>query len=142
LMDRFTVVPPEERKIKGLINVNTAPRLVLECLDGLTPEQVDAILETRETLSASARATTAWLLTTNAIDLETYDKIAPKITARGQQFTIQSLGFADHIGMVTRLQVVVDMVGPVAHTLYYRDISQLGASFPILEEDLERIRAR
>jgi hypothetical protein len=50
---------------------------------------------------------------------------------------IESLGYADHIGMVTRLEVVVDMVGPIPQTIYYRDISEVGANFPIREEDVE-----
>jgi hypothetical protein len=47
------------------------------------------------------------------------------------------------VGAVTRLQVVVDMVGPIPQTIYYRDISYLGANFPIREEDLreaQRVR--
>lgn len=142
LMDRFTAIPPDQRRVEGLINVNTAPRPVLECIEGLTEEQVTAILEIRPTLTAQARSTTAWLLTYGAVDVETFDVVAPQITARGQQFMIESLGYADHVGMVTRLQAVVDMVGPIAQTLYYRDISQLGGAYPIREKDLERVVGR
>ena len=141
LLDRTTLVPPQQRQIPGLINVNTAPPLVLRCLD-LTDEQVDRIIEVRSSLDSEAKATPAWLLTEEVLDLDTFERIAQLITARGQQFTIEALGYADHIGMVTRLQVVVDMVGPIAQTVYYRDVSYLGARFPIREEDLENIRVR
>lgn len=142
LMDRTTTIDPEKRTIPGLININTAPPVVLQCLEGLTSDQIDGILATRDTLDATTLSTTAWLVTEGVLDITTYEKLAPHITARGQQFTIESLGFADHVGMVTRLQVVVDMNGPIAQTVYYRDISNLGGSFPIREEDKDKIRGR
>ncbi len=139
LMDRTTVVRPG---VVGLINVNTASALVLKCINGLTDEHIASIIETRDSLDAEDQSTTAWLVTEEVLDLETYVRIAPQITARGQQFTIDSLGYADHVGMVTRLQVVVDMVGPIAQTIYYRDLTKLGAQYPIREEDKEKVRGR
>lgn len=142
LLDRTTTVDPKQRALAGLINVNTAPRLVLSCIEGLAEGQIESILEARARLSPEAKETTAWLLTEEVVDLETFERIAAQITARGQQFTIEALGYADHIGMVTRLEVVVDMVGPIAQTIYYRDLSYLGGHYPIREEDLEKFRGR
>lgn len=142
LMDLTTVSPAKTREVVGLVNINTAPRLVLSLLDGLTSDQVDAIVAEREGLDDEVLATTAWLVTEEILDNETYAKIAPQITARAQQFKIQSIGYADHIGTVTRLEVIVDMNGPIAETIYYRDISYLGAPFPIREEDREEQNGR
>jgi len=142
LLDKLTTIKPDQKTIPGLININTAPQLVLECIDGLSEEQVDAILDMRERVGPEAKKTTAWLLAEGVLDLDTFDKIAPQITARAQQFTVESLGYADHKGMVTRLQAVLDFTGPIGQTVYYRDITYLGGHFPIREEDLERIRAR
>jgi len=142
LMDRTTTVSSEQRKIRGLINVNTAPPLVLKCLGELTDEQITSIVDLRTALDAQTKATPAWLVTEEVVDLETFERIAPLITARGQQFTIESLGYADHIGMVVRLQVVVDMVGPIAQTVYYRDLTHLGGQYPIREEDKDNVRVR
>jgi len=142
LMDRLSTRRPTERRITGLINVNTAPRQVLECFGELNGEQIQSILALRETLDAETLSTPAWLVTQGAVDVETFDKIAANLTSRGQQFSIESLGYGDHIGMVTRLQVVVDMVGPIAQTIYYRDLSYLGGSYPIREEDKEQVRGR
>ena len=139
LMDRTSVYAPQTKKA-GLININTASSLVLHCIDGITDEQVASILSARDELSAEEKATTAWLVTQDVMTLDQYEQVAPMLTARGQQFTIQALGFADHVGMVTRLQVVVDMLGPVAQTVYYRDLTSLGGHFPIREEDEENIR--
>ncbi|GAF98376.1 unnamed protein product, partial [marine sediment metagenome] len=126
LLDCTTAVPPKQRTIPGLININTAPRRVLRCLEDLSPEAIDAILEARERVPSEAKATIAWLLAEEVVDLDTFERIAPQITARGQQFTIEALGYADHVGMVTRLQVVVDAVGPIVQTIYYRDVTYLG----------------
>lgn len=142
LMDRFTTLDPKQKEVYGLINVNTAPRQVLDCLTGLSEEQVSRILEVRGTLSVEEKATTAWLVISEVLDLSAYEQIEPLITARGQQFMVESLGYADHIGTVTRLQVIVDMVGPIAQTLYYRDLTKLGGHYPIREEQLEAVRVR
>jgi hypothetical protein len=96
----------------------------------------------RDSLDPAVSSTPAWLVTEGVMDIETFRKIAPYVTARGQQFTIDSIGFADHAGTITRLQVVIDMLGPIPQTIYYRDVSNLGGSFPIREKDKERQRAR
>ena len=142
LMDRTSMVNPEERTIPGLININTASATVLECLEDLSQEQIQEILATRDSLDSETLATTAWLVSEGIMEATDFEKVAPHITARGQQFTIESVGYADHMGMVTRLQVVVDMNGPIAQTVYYRDISNLGGAFPIREADKEKIRGR
>ncbi len=138
MVDRFTAEPPTTQKVIGLVNVNTAPRQVLRTLPVLTEPQIDAILEVRDGLSSEVAATPAWLVTSGAVDIDTFEKVAHLLTARGQQFMVESIGFADHTGMVTRLQVILDMVGPVAQTVYYRDLSQLGGRFPIREDDQRR----
>lgn len=144
LMERLTTEEPTaDKKRKGLINVNTASRVVLKCLDGLTDEMIDAIIAARDGVDPEIAKSPAWLVTEGVIeDAEAFDKVAEFLTGRGQQFTIESLGYADHIGMMTRLQVVVDMIGPIPQTVYYRDITYLGGSFPIREEDKEQVRGR
>lgn len=127
-------------EIRGLININTAPELVLRCVPGLAEEEVAAIVARRAELDALTKSTTAWLVTEGVIGVEKYVEIAPKICARGTQFTVEALGYADHVGMVTRIQVIYDMRGPLAQTMYYRDLTQLGGSFPIREEDEESFR--
>ena len=140
LMDHTTIVKPDERTIPGLINISTAPVTVLECLEDLSAEHIQKLLAKRDTLDSKTLATTAWLVSEGVMDVAAYEKVAPHITARGQQFTIESLGYSDYMGMVTRLQVVLEMNGPIVQTIYYRDISNLGGAFPIREADKEKIR--
>lgn len=136
LMDRTTTIDPIQEQA-GLINIMTAPPQVLRCLAWLSGEDIGAILQTRRELPEEARATTAWLVTQEVISLETYQKIAPLITARGRQFTIQSIGYADHLGAISRLQVIVEMRGSLGQVLYHRDLTRLGAVFPVRENEEE-----
>ena len=100
------------------------------------------IVEARSSVESEEKSTPAWLVSQEVLDLDTFIQIAPFITARGQQFTIEALGYGDHTGMVTRLQVVVDLTGPIVQTIYYRDLTRLGGNFPIREEELEHGGAR
>ncbi len=139
LLDR-TTMQPTDQPARGLINVNTAPALVLRTLKELTEEQVIAIIMARDSLDSKTKETPAWLLTEGVLDLDTMERVMPRITARGQQFTIESLGYADHVGTVYRLQAVVDVAGPVLQTVYYRNLTELGGQFPIREKDLRSVR--
>ena len=141
LMDRLTVNQPRMES-PGLININTAPFLVLKCIQGLSEEQIAGILATRDALDSEVKATTAWLVTEDVLSLEKFIEIAPLITARGTQFTIEALGYADFMGMVTRLQVVVEMRGPLVQAVYHRDLTHLGGHYRIREDDLEAIRGQ
>ena len=136
LMDRTTMADPLVEQ-PGLINVLTAPPQVLSCVPGLTGDDVAAIVQIRADLSEEEQVSTAWLVTREAVSLETYQQAAPYITVRGRQFTIESLGYADHIGTIYRLQVMVEMRGPVPQVVYYRDLTPLGAVFPIREGEGE-----
>ena len=136
LMERTTTQDPLTVQ-EGLINVLTAPPEVLRCVEELPGEAIGAIMAARGELSEDERFSTAWLVTHEILTLEEYQRVAPQITAGGVQFTIESLGYADHIGTITRLQVIVEMRGPMAQVLYYRDLTSLGAVYPIREGEAE-----
>ncbi len=135
ILDRLTLDPRPE--FAGVIDVNTAPAEVLRCVTGMTETLIADIISQREMLDSEAKQTPAWILTEQLTDDETMELLLHNITARGFQFTIESLGYADHIGTVSRLQVVVEMRGPVAQTIYYRDLTPLGFGYPIRLKDEE-----
>ncbi|MCH7700430.1 MAG: general secretion pathway protein GspK [Planctomycetes bacterium] len=141
LLDHLTFIDPTSPELPGLIDVNTAPGPVLRTLAALSEEQIQDIIDTRLELESERKITPAWLITDAGIDLETFEQIAGRICARGNRFTIESLGYSDHRGMMTRLQVVVEMRGPVAQVMYYRDNTHLGTNFPIWYEDGDSTRA-
>jgi len=78
--------------------------------------------------------------------LETFEKIGEMICARSDRFTVESLGYSDDKGGMTRLQVIMEMRGPVPQIMYYRDLTSLGTSYPVwyTEEgditDVQRVR--
>ncbi len=131
ILDRLTT-----GKIRqGLINVNTASREVLMTLPGLTEQDVDTILATRLTLDEESKKTPAWLVMRDAVSREKFAEILPYVTARSQEFTVESIGFADHEKVFKRLQVVIRMVRQVDQVLYWRDISSLGPGYPLWEDE-------
>jgi type II secretory pathway component PulK len=135
IVDRCTLDPSPE--LVGRINVNTAPRQVLRCLTPLADEEIAAIVQKRVDLSSDTKATTAWLLTEGVLSVEQYEAVEPMITARGLQFTVESIGYADHLGLRYRLQVIFQMRGPVPQIMYYRDLTNVGTTFPLLREEEE-----
>ena len=130
LCDRTTAI--RQPGLMGLININTAPPEVLRCLvnETFTEEDVQAIIAARANLEPEQLATVAWLLTEDVISQEATESIYPQITTRSQQFNIESVGHADHLGMMVRLQAVVELRGHVPQFMYYRDLSGLGR-YPI-----------
>jgi type II secretory pathway component PulK len=133
LLDRTTGSPLTG--MFGQINVNTAPAIVLRTITGLTNADVMAIVETRDSVSSIDKGTTAWLLMQGALAVETFKKVEPYLTARSLQYTIESIGFADHVGAFKRLQVIIEMRGQLGQVLYYRDLTQLGLGYPIRSDE-------
>ena len=136
IVDHCTLNPSPE--LPGLINVNTAPPIVLRCLGELTEDDVLAIVQKRAALSSESKQTTAWLLTQGVLERDRYDAIADLITARGLQFTAEVIGYGDHIGARARLQIVFAMRGPVPQIVYYRDLTNLGVTYPLRRVEEEQ----
>ena len=135
IVDRCTLRTALE--LPGLININTAPAIVLRCLGDMTEAEIAAIVEKRAALSSESKQTTAWLLTEGVLDQDKYDSIANYITARGLQFNVEVIGYGDHVGSRTRLQIVFALRGPVPQIVYYRDLTNLGATYPLRREEEE-----
>ena len=67
-----------------------------------------------------------------------YDAVADLITARGLQFTVEVIGYGDHLGSRTRLQIVFELRGPVPQIVYYRDLTALGVTYPLRRAEEEQ----
>ncbi len=135
LMDRLTAnsVPATA----GLVNVNTALMEVIRTIPGLKQPQAqaEAIVEKRTQVDPAEKLTPAWLVTSGAVDAETFALISNQVTTRSIQFAIDAIGFADHTGAFKRLQAVVEMRGQLAQLKYYRDISSLGMGYPVRDDE-------
>lgn len=140
LFDKCTLDPTPQ--FFGRINVNTAPGHVLRCIPDLSAEHIALILQKRPQISEIARTSTAWLVTEKILSPQEYRAIEKYITGRGRQFTVESIGFADHTGVFARLQVILDMRGPMSQIVYYRDLTRLGLAYPIHGREGERSLVR
>lgn len=127
LLDRLTVATTPQ--FVGRINVSTAPREVLAMIDELTEPELENLATVRRELAPEEKATPAWLLTKNVLDENKFRTILDKITAKSSVFRIESVGFADDRGVVERLNVVIEMRGPISQVLYYRNMGGLGPAY-------------
>ncbi len=127
VMDLLTTTT--EGEFVGRININTASASILSSLGALTEEDIEAILTVREELTPEQKQSTGWLAA--IIGADEFTAVAPLLCARGNRFRVESLGYGDHIGTVVRLEVILEMRGPVAQIVYNRDITMLGTAYPI-----------
>jgi type II secretory pathway component PulK len=133
MMDRLTTLPMPV--IAGQINVNTAAVEVLRTLPGVGEAEAEAIVAKRVQLSGLDKSTPAWVATSGALPAEQFALISNLLTARSLQYTIESIGFADHVGAVKRIQAVVEFKGQLAQIKYYRDITSLGIGYPVRDDE-------
>lgn len=148
LVDRCTA--SEDYELVPRINVNTAPREVLNCLKGmstdtatqLTDSDIDAILSNRPT--AGADQTSAWLVTSAGITPAKYKNIEKYVTGRSGAYRVRSVGyFGNTGGLQASAEAVIEVVaedadgsGAIAkpRIVYYRDTTDMGRVF----DDLPR----
>jgi hypothetical protein len=127
LLDRLTVQTAPA--FSGRINISTAPRPVLITIEELSEADVEAIVVARRELAPEERATPAWLLTKGVLDEYKFRQILDKITTKSSVYTIETIGYADHVGVMERLSVALELRGPVAQVLYYRNLGGLGPAY-------------
>ncbi len=139
ILDRLTVQPTP--MFSGRINVGTAPRPVLAMLEDLTDEELDAIVAARRELTPEERATPAWLLTRSVIDENRFRQILDKLAMGSSVFRIESVGYADHVGVVERINVVLEMRGPVPQVLYERNLGSLGVAYRPHTDEVRGVRS-
>jgi type II secretory pathway component PulK len=135
ILEKLTI--SDEPFIKGRININQARREVLLGVPGLDQQLVDAIINSQAMLSRSApssngyyaRSTTAWLLVEGLVDLETMRNLDRYLTARGDVFRLQVVGYYQERGPTTRLEAVVDATRRPSKLISIRDLSAWGAGY-------------
>lgn len=97
--------------IPGRLNVNQAPRALLNGIPGLTPSQVDQIIANRDVSVGEQRPEQkyeTWLLQDNVVDLALMKKLMSLVTSSGNVYRAQVVGYFDEGGPADRLEVVID----------------------------------
>jgi hypothetical protein len=131
LMDHTTVV--DARVIPGRINVNLAPRAVLLGVPGMEGTLVERIVATRRRATASddpRRRHAAWLLTEGLVDLAQMKALLPYLTAGGDVFRAQVIGYLDEGGAASRVELVVDATSRPPRRVYWKDLRLFGHGYP------------
>jgi type II secretory pathway component PulK len=135
VMERLTLT--DDPYVDGRINVNLAPREVLLNIPNMTPELADSIVGAQDKSSGTSsssqsndRLTSAWLVIQSLTDLSTLQSLDPYITARGDVFHLQSVGYFDGGGPMARVEAVIDATQIPPQVVFMRDLTELGRGFP------------
>lgn len=139
ILDRLTVQPTPF--YQGRINVSTAPRPVLSGLTDLTESEINAIVDARKDLASADRSSPAWLLENGVLDENRFRQILDKITTKSSMYRIESVGYADHHGVIERIMVILQMRGPIPQVIYYRNMNGLGPAYTPHGDEQRGIRA-
>jgi len=127
-------VGADKKNKAGLVNINTAPLLVLEALDGMAPEGAEAIVARRAELDTATLQSPNWPLQEGVVDAAGFAALQKRITTKALQFHVEIVGYADHTKLARRDEWVIEMRGPLAQVLYHRDLTPLGLAWPVDDE--------
>lgn len=123
--------------IPGRININQAPRVILDGLSmamptAFPPQTVEYILANRSfepALDQPDMKYETWLLTTGVVTLEQMKQLMPLISGGGDIYRAQVVGYYEAEGPFTRLEVIVDNTGQLPTISSVRDLTPLGSGF-------------
>jgi DNA uptake protein ComE-like DNA-binding protein len=104
---------------RGLININTAPIVVLRCLPGVTEQIARNIVNYRS--SSGFFPNVAHLLKVQDVSRELFKQISPSITVRSETFRIVSEGRVGSTGARRRVELIVQLGRQSIETVSYRE---------------------
>jgi len=140
LMNNLTVNPSPF--IPGRININEAPRAVLQGIPGMPEDLVDQIIAQRLQFDPNDdnenHRYETWLLADGILtteegelDIETMKALQPYICAGGDVHRAQVVGYFQDGNTAARIETVIDATTPLPRLLFWRDISHLGRGYAI-----------
>lgn len=123
--------------IPGRININQAPRVILDGLSmamptAFPPQTVEYILANRSfepALDQPDMKYETWLLTTGVVTIDQMKQLMPLISGGGDIYRAQVVGYYEAEGPFTRLEVIVDNTGQLPTISSVRDLTPLGSGF-------------
>lgn len=130
--------------IPGRLNINQAPRLLLQGVPGLADEMVDFIIQTRSIDPYQDQQNyyrhETWLLKQSGINfllggvpftLEDMKALQPFICGGGSVFRAQIIGYYEGGTASARGEVVIDATTVTPRIRLWRDLSHLGRGYPL-----------
>ncbi|MCA9214415.1 MAG: general secretion pathway protein GspK [Planctomycetales bacterium] len=131
LMDAVTA--SGEPLIPGRVNINQAPRSVLMAIPGMTDEIANQIVNVRDVTGEQVNdrnfSHETWLLSRAIVTLDEMRLFMPYMTAGGDVYRAQVVGYFDKGNISARAEVVVDATSVYPRVVFWRDISHLGRGF-------------
>ena len=111
---------------RGMINVNTASRTVLNALDGMTPDMVEILINYRDTNPDNLRSI-AWVAEAlNITAVADLPKCHPLLTTHTYQITADIVALGRHNRGYRRVRVTFDTSTGVPQIIYRQDLTHLG----------------
>jgi DNA uptake protein ComE-like DNA-binding protein len=130
LMENLTAISGET--IPGRLNINQAPRPLLEGLPGMTFDVVDRIIANRDVefrTERPDRAYETWILADGFVTLDQMKRLLPLICAGGDVYRAQVVGYYDEEGPAVRTEVILDATKKPATIVDWRELKDLGPGY-------------
>ncbi len=132
LMDHVTI--NDSPFIPGRININQAPRTVLQGIPGLEEEMLTEIISRREVDPQGENPNMeheTWLLSEAIVTLDEMRALMPFVTAGGDVFRAQVVGYFESGEASARYEVVIDATADNPGVLFWRNLSHLGRGYAL-----------
>ncbi len=130
LMDTLTT--QDVAVLPGRINLNECPAELLYGIPTLEEETVEEILQARQDDTGdSNRGFETWPLVEGLVTLEQMRLLLPLVTAGGDVFRAQIIGYHETIGASHRSEVIIDATTVNPKIVSWRDLSHLGRGFDL-----------
>ena len=126
----------DDRTLRGLVNISTAPRQVLLCLPGLEDADVSSLMAARAGDNVDR---TSIAFVTDAIEQEKAVGIGSYITTRSYQFSADIVSVCGNGRAFRRCRIVVDALNSPPRIIYRQDLTPLG--WPLSPELLAELRS-
>ncbi|MCC9643387.1 type II secretion system protein GspK [Rhodopirellula sp. JC740] len=132
LMDQLTT--QDSDVLPGRINLNECPAELLMGIPLVDVDTMTAILDARA--QAAGGGTTdrnheTWPLTEGLVTVDQMRALLPLVTARGDVFRAQVIGYHTGTGLSARGEAIIDATTPNPRVVHYRDLTHLGRGFDL-----------
>ena len=130
LMENFSTQDFET--MPGRININECPAELLLGMPLIDAETANAILEARsEPTQSENRLYETWPLVEGVISLDQMRSLMPLVTAGGNVYRAQIVGYYETTAAATRIEAIIDATTVNPKIIHYRDLSHLGRGFDL-----------
>ena len=118
------------KTMPGRMNINECPAELIRGIPLIPVETAEAIIEARGQGSDSEnRQFETWPLVEGLVTLDEMKLLMPLITAEGDVYRAQIVGYFEGKNVSSRSEVIIDATSVNPKVIYWRDLSHLGRGF-------------